>query len=189
MAKEMKTEKASSHQSQLCNSLVCLMEDMSYQDITVSSICAHANIPRRTFYYYFDCKQDVLLFLIRGLIMESDLESMICSAPTDTALEQGLTRFFLYWKEKRCRELRILAGRGLEQEFMNYCMGWVREEPRWAHLVEHYTEEEYTVSLLLGISCVMYTLFHWCTRNFQQSPEYMAACVTKILTKPLYTTF
>ncbi len=186
MAKQFKSERAVQQQEGICRGLVDLMQEHTYGDITAGKICRQAGIPRRTFYYYFDGKEDVLYFLIRGLMMESDLESTLSAASGPEMLEESLTRFFLYWKERRSRELRALIRSGMEQKLISHCMGWISEETQWVHLMERYTEEEWTVSLMLGISCVLYTLFHWCSRDFQQSPEYMASCVTRVLTKPLY---
>lgn len=186
MAKQLKTERAALQQKLLHDSLIALMETTGYADISVSGICSRAGIPRRTFYYYFDGKEDVLSSLIDLMMMESELESMIFDRSPVNGLEQSLTRFFLYWKNQRRKELCAIIQNGLEQELIMHCLKWVSSEQRWMHMLEHYTEEEQSVSMLLGITSVFYTLFHWCSRDFRQSPEYMAACVTRILTKPLY---
>lgn len=186
MSRQIKTERAAQQQHQICASLVRLMETVPYGEITVSRICAQAGIPRRTFYYYFDGKEDVLTLLIQGLMMESQLESMLLSNTSKSQLEQSLTLFFCHWRDKRARELRALIHSGLEQELTIHCVRWIHEEDSWAHLMENYAEEERNIGLMLGISSVLYALFHWCKENFRQNPEYMAACVTRILTKPLY---
>ena len=186
MSRPSKTERGSQQQNQICASLIRLMETIPYGEITVSRICDQARIPRRTFYYYFDGKEDVLALLIQGLMMESQLEAMLLANTSKAHLEQSLTRFFSYWRDKRARELRVLIHNRLEQELTIHCVRWVHTEDHWIHLMENYTDEERNIGLMLGISSVLYALFHWCKLDFQQSPEYMAACVTRILTQPLY---
>lgn len=188
MPKEFKTERAAQQQRLLCQGLVELMETRPYGEITVSGICAHTGIPRRTFYYYFDSREDVLAFLMDGLLKKCDLESMLFDDRRQDALEQGLTRFFQYWREDGRRALQVIVHNGLEQDLMMYCMRWAAAEERWTQLMENYSEEAQSVSMMLGITAVFYTLFHWCTRGFRNPPEYMAACVTRILTNPLYET-
>ncbi|MBQ3194390.1 MAG: TetR family transcriptional regulator [Oscillospiraceae bacterium] len=184
MGKQFKTERAAQQQAHICQALVALMEKQSYGEISVSGICVQADIPRRTFYYYFDSKEDVLSFLLDGVLKECALESMLrTSRPEELA--PSLTRFFRYWRDCRRRELTVLMRSGLEQELIMRCLRWVSSEQQWTQLVADYTEEERSVSMLLGITSVFYTLLHWCAREFRQSPEYMAACVARILTTPL----
>lgn len=186
VAKEFKTERAVHQQNMICAGLMELMEATPYSAISVSQICQQAGIPRRTFYYYFDGKEEALSHLLHGLAMESALESMPFAGPTGAELEQNLTRFFLFWRDQHQNELKVLLRNRLEQELMLHCLQMASNEEHWAVLLANYKEEEKTISLLMGLSCVLYTLFHWCSNDFQQTPEYMAACITRVLTRPLY---
>lgn len=186
MRKQFKTERAVQQQKLICEGLIDLMQTIPYGEISVSRICIQAGIPRRTFYYYFDSKEDTLSFLIEGLLKECELESMVFADHRPDALEKGLCCFFQYWRDHGRSVLQALVRSGMEQELIMRCLKWVSSEERWMLLVANYTEEERSVSTLLGITSVFYTLFYWCGRNFEQSPQYMAACVAHILTTPLY---
>lgn len=185
MEKKFKTERAVAQQQLICTGLLDLMEKMPYEEISVSSICQHTGIPRRTFYYYFERKEEALNYLIHWLLMESTVESTIFAGLTSTALKENLSAFFTFWRDVHSRELHILMRNGLEQKLILQCLQVVSTEKRWAYMLEDYSEEEKDISMMMGISSVMYALFYWCSRDFSQSPEYMAECITRVLTLPI----
>lgn len=163
-----------------------LMGSVNYHEIPVSRICINASLPRRTFYYYFDSKEDVLVAVIDRLLRECELESMFWADTEIKSMEQGFTRFFQYWSGPARRELCILERNGLEQMLMTRSLKWGNSEDRWHRLIENYTAQKQEIGSMLGIACVFYTLFHWCRHGFFQSPEQMAVYVTQLLTNPIY---
>lgn len=52
MAKPCLTEFAAQRRHLLESSLVALLAEKSFQEISVKDICCQADIPRRTFYHY-----------------------------------------------------------------------------------------------------------------------------------------
>lgn len=69
-----------------------MMEKQKYQNITVTSLCKEMNIPRKTFYRYFDTLEDVLNLIIDEVLMESFLYLEIKS---------DLSGYFTYWKKQK----------------------------------------------------------------------------------------
>lgn len=186
MAKQFKTERASQQQGLICQGLVNLMLEKPYPAITVGGICEAASIPRRTFYYYFNCKEDVLALLIEQLLKEADLETMLLDRPKSHALGQAFTGFFQYWRDCRRDALQALVRNNLEQELMTHCLNWVSSQTQDMPLPDDYTPQMRSVVMRLGISCVFYTLFDWCRSGFRETPEYMAGCVARVMLEPIY---
>ena len=186
MAKPFKSERAVQQQKLICDALTSLMLEKKYSDITVSTLCSHAGIPRRTFYYYFESKEDVLEHLLDTLLNECNLESMFAIGDTRAALEQGFARFFRYWQSFRKRELEALLGNDMGSELITQCLKWIHAEYHWDQLIDHHPEEIRTVGSLMGTTCVFYTLYVWCQGGYRQSPEQMASYVTQLLTSPIY---
>ena len=60
-----KNSTALQSQQWLGESLVRLMNQMSYTAITIGAICKEANLSRQTFYNVFDSKEEVLRFCLR----------------------------------------------------------------------------------------------------------------------------
>ena len=81
-------------QKWIFDSFTKLLLSVAYDDISVSMICSDAEIDRRTFYRYFDNKQDVLqsyMQLIAGEYLE-------CVAELKPHNETSLLRFFFdFW--------------------------------------------------------------------------------------------
>lgn len=186
MGKQFKTERASQQQSLICRGLVELLLKDSFFSITVGDICSLTGIPRRTFYYYFNCKEDVLFLLLDQVLKEADLETMLISKAPGSQLHAAFTNFFLYWRDRRQDVLRALVRNNLEQELISRCLNWVQTELPMQAFPEKYTPEMKAVVMRLGVTAVFYTLFNWCRSDFRQSPEYMADCVSRLLVEPIY---
>ena len=69
-----------------------MMKKQNYQDITVTSLCKEMNIPRKTFYRYFNSLEDVLNLTIEEVLTESFLYLEI---------KTDLIGYFNYWKDKK----------------------------------------------------------------------------------------
>ncbi len=57
-------------QAELTQALLCLMSKHPYSEITVKQITLEARLARKTFYRNFESKDDVLLSLINGTLLE-----------------------------------------------------------------------------------------------------------------------
>lgn len=188
MPKPFKSERAAQQQRLICDSLTALMLEKKYSDITVSTLCSQAGIPRRTFYYYFESKENVLEYLLESLLNECNLESMFLIGDGKEEMEQGFARFFRYWHQARRKELEALLHNDMGPELINQCLKWLQIEYNWNHLVDQTSQEVRTIGSLLGTTCVFYTLYVWSEGGYRQSPEQMAAYVTQLLTTPIYKT-
>lgn len=184
--RQFKTERAVQQQKLICESLVRLMEEQNYAQITVSDICKHSGIPRRTFYYYYEGKEDALRDLMAQIMIECDLESMISPHLDRPGVEAGLARFFRYWYDRRRRELDAIVRNDLGQMLVQQCMLWLPTERSWESLTVDLPQDRQTIASLLGITCVFYALYYWQNNGYTQSPEQLARNVTELLTNPVY---
>ena len=186
MDRHNKTERAILQQNRIEDSLLQLLETESYASISVREICSNASIPRRTFYYYFENKEDVLSSMLNRLLLECNLEAMFDSEDDPAALEQGFIRYFQYWHERRKKELCILEKSGLVQELIGCGLKWANSEEQWQKSLSDSTQEVQIIRSVLGVTCVFYALFYWCENDFAQTPEQMARYVTQLLTHPIH---
>ena len=188
MTRRFKTERAAQQQRLICDSLVELMGEREFAQITVCDICAHANIPRRTFYYYFDGKDEVLEHLIRTIVHECTLESMLPSGVDRGYMQASFARFFRFWRDCRGRELKALMNNGYAGTLISQGAEWVRTESLWADTVGKNQTGLDAMSTQIGTTVVFYVLFYWCEGGFAQSEEEVAAYTTDLLTRPIYGT-
>lgn len=74
-------------------SLMSLMEQYPYSDITISQICQTAKLSRQTFYRLFDVKEDVLLAELNRIMQEYEFSKTLLEENTKIKLYH----FFLFF--------------------------------------------------------------------------------------------
>lgn len=72
--------------------LLQMMQKRAFSDITVTALCEKIGAPRRAFYRYFDCMEDVLDAHMDDILLSSFLHIEICPE---------LESFFEYWKAQK----------------------------------------------------------------------------------------
>ena len=177
MYRKCVTEISIRHQKQVERSLLELMQKMHYEDISVTTLCHHAGITRRTFYHLFNSKTDALYAMIDHIILEAE---SYCSQIRDEAL-----RFFRFWKDHR-NLLDALRESNLSSILLERVITCVLNEDYdiryW--LRRNGWEEEKDI-IVFNVSGVMALVFRWYYSDFQESPEEMAALLKKIISRPL----
>ncbi len=186
MSRPCKTERAVGQQRLICDALIGQMEEGSYAACTVSDLCRRAGIPRRTFYYYYDSKEDVLSALMMQILEECDVETMFARQENRQALEQGFIRFFCYWRDLRRRELEAFLRNDLGQRLINGAIAHISGDVQWQSLVLDRPAHRVTIGSMMGMTCVYYTLFYWHRNGYRIDPQELADHVTRLLTEPLY---
>ena len=93
------TEAAIQKKAHMETSLLNLMTQRPYQDITVTDICREANVPRRTFYHYFGSKEDVLEFMIEMLMQQCFLGVEFDIRLGREHMEESFVKVFQSWDE------------------------------------------------------------------------------------------
>lgn len=177
MYRKCVTEVSARHQKQVEQALLELMGKIPYEDITVTQLCRAANVTRRVFYHLFSNKTDALLAMLDHTLLDTDNQHPEIPDPT--------LRFFLYWKDRKdlLDALRDNQLSGLLLERMvqivldeDYDLrSWVRSNG-W--------DRDQDI-LIFHISGVMGLVYRWYYSDFRESPEEMAALVSKIVTTPL----
>jgi len=186
MIKQPVTDRAADQQKKIENSLMGLMTSSVYTNISVSDICRHAQIPRRTFYYYYDSKDAVLESIMTQLMDMCDLEIMFSDYVNGESLEYSLCCFYEYWGNQRRDELTAFITSELEQRLMSYCLKWINSEENWRGIIDNYRTRIQEVSRMLGTACVFYTLFCWARHGFRETPTQLADYTAHILANPIY---
>lgn len=92
MHKICKTEKSIERQKLFQTVLLSMMKKQTYKEITVTGLCKEMQIPRKTFYRYYDTLEDVLAVVIDNVLRDAFL---YIEVTTD------MKGFFSYWKEQK----------------------------------------------------------------------------------------
>lgn len=188
MQKQFQTERAIQQQKRINDSLISLMLEKPYSEITVQLISERANIPRRMFYYYYDGKDQVFDTFLLDIFENCDLEVMFLSQPDRAALEQSLVRFFYYWRDRKSTELTAILSSGLGNTMLGNWVQWISQQMKKQDCLSPLSESDHEAQSFLGAICIFHALSYWQTSGFLYTPEQIARHVTKILTEPLYPT-
>ena len=185
MAMLCHTEYAAQKKKLLENSLLQLMSRQQYRDITVTDICREAGVPRRTFYHYFEGKEDALESMIESLLQKCFLNATLDFRHDPLQMRDNFLRIFRYWEGENRRKLNILIQSGLESQLMNWATRWMQEE-RIARLLESNLEPKFAeIILMIGTTDFFALLFHWSRGGYRETPEKMADYAVAIMPQAL----
>ena len=186
MAKQCQTQWSQRRQREMKDGLLRLMHGCAYEDITVTDICREAGIPRRSFYHYFDSKDDILDSVIEDLVLACNLDAMFDFASGPEAVKQSNVRFFRFWREENLETLELLLANSLEPRLVDTTLKWIHREgvglPRPAGFTPGMVEMSSTM-LSTGFFAL---LFHWVRSGCREAPEEMGELVTWFLSNSIF---
>lgn len=184
MYKICRTEKSLARQRELEEGFLCYLESTPYSDTDISKICRFLNIPRKTFYRYFDSKEGILHALIDHRLDDLDQSILQSETALSASLPQVSLAFFRFWKNERRfldvllqnQLLSVILTRACSQEYSDsrnpvYFSGTDHELNRYIHSY-----------LMTG---AMSLVFQWQKDGFRKSIEEMAGLLEYLQTTPL----
>ena len=182
------TEYLSQKKARLENALLHLMWQHPYQDITVTDICREVNVPRRTFYHYFNNKEDVLDSLIEAMIQPCFLDGLLDIRLGEESIEKSLVKMFRYWNEENRKKLDALIQNGLESRLITWSARWIQTEQSGAFQTNNMDPKLVEIGVMVGITDFFSLLFYWSRGGYQESPEQMAKYAVWVLPHAFYQT-
>lgn len=186
MKKLPQTQPALKRRSQLQEALLAAMRAKGYAQTTVTDICREADIPRRTFYHYFDCKETVLRAVVESMLNECFWEVMLEFDRGYEAMKESLVRNFRYWQGEAREKLDLLLDNGLSGEMMQCALQWLESEHLGLPHRPGVTEKELEIITMVGTSGFFTLLMYWRRNNYRESPEEMADFAMQVLSEPLF---
>ena len=183
MYKLCKTEESTNRQREVEKILLTLMLEKKYEEISVSEICERANMPRKSFYRYFDGKDGAMQSLLYHTMAEYD-DFRLNDA--NKKLSDEFERLFSFWKGNRdfleAFDKSNLIGLVVESA-NSYAMKEFSD-------VRKYLSENESYEKVFAYQFVIYGLMtmtiNWYRGGFVESVPNMARTATRIITKPLF---
>ena len=114
MAKTCTTEKTAIRQRWIENGLLELMLESKFENITVTDLCQHLELSRRSFYRYFDDTEDVL-----DALMNHTFQEMAIADSGLTVAE--LEKYYEFWLRNK-HLLSALAYSGMHSKITQYAL-------------------------------------------------------------------
>ena len=183
MYKRCTTEKGAAQQQILQKTLLSMMKEIPYDDISVRGLCQAADISRKTFYRLFSGKEDVLFALIDNTCL-----NYVQFVPDRDALDPGRSRelqaLFLYWKQQSALldALRSCKRRGL---LVERATEYVLHDDFRTLSILGASENRYSREItLFFISGIISLILDWHEGGFDRSVPEMAELMQLLMTSP-----
>lgn len=179
MYRKCTTEISVLHQKQVADSLLQLMQQIPYEDITVTQLCQTAGVSRRIFYHLFSNKTGALQALVDHKIL--DIESY------GRDISNESLRFFCYWKDQKAflDALRENGMSGLLLERM-ISIALTEDYDILYWLKSHGWSNNSQEVIIFGLSGLMGLVYSWYFSGYQQDPKEMAALMDQIIRSYLF---
>ena len=183
MYKLCRTEQSFARQRQLELGLLDAMKHRRFDEISVSDLCEHMGIPRKSFYRYFSSKDGALFALLDHTLMEfydgTPMEGMRGNTPLI-----DLERFFSFWYTHKDL-LDALQRSSLSGILVERATTLAREEQLMASYMNSWDHFLQGVAISFAVCGLMSMVFQWYQEGFQIEPKDMANAATTLLTRPL----
>lgn len=184
MYKQCTTEATTQKQRNLEMCFLELLKTNSYDSITVSSICALANVPRGMFYRYFDSKADALDALIDHTLLEY-LTDVLLAAKPETDDPMGLKALLTYWKSQKPL-LDVLRKEHMETLlFARSLHCCINEEPLLSQHLRFAGHPATPEVIAFCTNGIVSAIFLWYYSGFEKSVEEMAGILFRLLSGPV----
>ena len=186
MYKLCKTEQSATRQREIENCLVDILRTRHYEDITITEICQKMNMPRKSFYRYFDGKEGIVQSLVNHLMMDYNEVHVDTNNKNDITIKGEFEVYFGFWKGKQ-DILSILDRSGLLGNLIDAATGLAMNEYDYVrnYLVDS-GDEDRIVAYRFVITGLMTMMINWYRGGFKESVETMSRATVKIITRPLF---
>jgi AcrR family transcriptional regulator len=186
MYKQCKTEKSAFRQRQFEYGLLELMGTRPYNEITVSDLCDHMQIPRKSFYRYFSSKDGALNALLDHTMMDFESFNVLYAKGSPSTLNKELNQFFLFWMERKnlldALAKNNLCGYLVERTMSHISAGQLIPQ-RFLNDETLYARKQISLFCVSGLMSIVLT---WHRDGFPHSPEHMATIAARLVSEPLF---
>ena len=185
MYKICKTEQSAKRQRMLAEGLLNAMLEQPYEEITISDLCGRLQVPRKTFYRYFENKEDALHALIDQTLLDYQKFELLHMGEVASGDGADLELYFMFWEQhkllldvlRQCSLSAVLVERVL----LN-AMNEARQMRKYLNVDN---EAEARAAILFVIGGLTTMVIEWHSTGCQQSIGQMAETARKLLRRPL----
>lgn len=180
MYKECKTKQSILRQRYIEETLLKMMKSKALHDIKVSELCEEAGIPRKTFYRYFESKEDILYALVDHAFEEMMDKYDIVSGRDGLMDIDSIEAIFKYWYEHKDL-IQVLDGSGFSYLVLERSLYWDLKD------ITNGTQnlDEEVISQRIFMFTGFYSLIFTWIRFGNKTAREMAETAIECLTKPL----
>ena len=186
MYKLCKTEQSATRQRELEQGLLKMMLQYRYEDISVSDLCEHLEIPRKSFYRYFSSKDGALYALLDHTMMDYFAAGVGILGTDAGSQREDMERYFLFWRNHKDL-LDALQRNGLGGILVERAMDLALRERLMPGYIRELEPEIQQMAMSFSVCGLLSMVLRWHTQGFRTNTEEMTKIAISLLTKPLLT--
>ena len=186
MYKLCKTDQSARRQRELELGLLEAMKTRRYEDISISELCAGLQVPRKTFYRYFDSKDGCLFGLIDHTFLDYEGFNLVYLSAGKRTLRRELEQFFLFWQGNK-ELLDVLRSSGLSGMLIERAIGFALSDtvmPRRFLPEDPESMQKHVTTF--GVCGLLSMVLSWHEGGFVESAADLSLIATRLLSKPLF---
>ena len=181
MYKLCKTEQSAARQRQLELGLLDYMQTVRYEDISISDLCQHLQIPRKSFYRYFSSKDGALFALLDHTMLEFYERGLRSGGGTALG---DLEQFFKFWYAHKDL-LDALERSQLSGILVERATALAQKEKLMPRQLLNWSEDLQGIAMSFAICGLMSMVIQWHHKGCRISAAEITKAATTMLTKPL----
>lgn len=176
MYKICRTEESEQRGRLMESVLLGFMQNRPFKDISVSEICREAKVPRKSFYRYFDSKEDVLYALL-----DHSAQSVKYSCATLEEFREQLEKMFTFYYENPFLA-EAMQQQGMAWLAICHTAKWNDREEFDAEKFPQKRKEIQRDIYNLYHSAGLFSLILWCHEaGWPKTPKEMADLVAGVM--------
>lgn len=186
MYKLCKTEQSAKRQREVENALLELMSKKQYPEISITELCEKLEMPRKTFYRYFDSKEDTLYALIEHTM--SEYQSFPAS-PNQEGLRTLTGEIENYYKFWICHKplLDALHKNNMLEKILEVSVSFpVKDMVSLKKFLPDDSEWAREKIFKFAVCGLCFQMIDWYKSGFKTSITDMAKISCRTLSKPLF---
>lgn len=186
MYKLCKTEQSTKRQREIENALLELMSKKQYTEISITELCEKLEMPRKTFYRYFDSKEDTLYALIEHTM--SEYQSFPAS-PNQEGLRTLTGEIENYYKFWICHKplLDALHKNDMLEKILEVSVSFpVKDMVSLKKFLPDDSEWAREKIFKFAVCGLCFQMLDWYKSGFKTSIADMARLSCRTLSKPLF---
>lgn len=186
MYKLCKTDQSARRQRELEMGLLGVMKTQRYEEISISELCAGLQVPRKTFYRYFDSKDGCLFGLIDHTLLNYEGFNYAYLSSGKRTLQRELEQFFLFWYDNK-ELLDVLRASGLSGMLIERAISFALSDtvmPRRFLPDDSETMKKHIT--MFGVCGLLSMVLSWHEGGFSESAAELSAIAARLLGKPLF---
>jgi AcrR family transcriptional regulator len=186
MYKLCKTEQSAKRQREIEHRLLALMKQKHFDDISITELCEFVGMPRKSFYRYFDSKEDALEALIDHTLGEYSGFNKTPAELKSRTPRREMEEYFLYWKSMGPL-LDVLERSGRIGVLMDRAVAFpINDVVNMDKFLVKQDEFSKSVALKFAFAGLSSVMLAWYRDGCRTPVSDMAAAVCIALTKPLF---